>query len=211
LNAQQGWETVVCVASGPSLTDRQCAIAEEARLSGHCRIIVVNNNWARIRSADLLYACDGRWWDVYADAVRAGFRGECWTHTPLVGANGTMTTGERQHAEIIARYPWLQTADVGRVGGNGGAQAIPVGEMKGARRFLLIGYDMKRGPRGEKHHHPDHPKPLTNGTPNGWLRRFDELAKVWAARGLTIVNCSRDTALTCFPRMTLGEALCVPA
>ena len=51
-----------------------------------------------------------------------------------------------------------------RVNGNSGAGAINLAYHFGARRILLVGMDMKPGPNGEKHWHPDHPKPLVQAS-----------------------------------------------
>ena len=210
--------TTVCIASGPSLTQEQCAQAIAARDAGRCSIVVVNNSWQRAMSADILYACDGAWWSMHAAAVRAGFLGQCWTRRPIADADGTYNAVERQHLAIVSALPWLECIPalrepgLGRDGaiclaGNGGHQAINLAYLFGARRILLIGYDMKRGPRGEAHWHGDHPKPLTQGLPNSWIRGFEVLAKDAIEREIRIINCSTATALTCFPRATLEAVL----
>jgi len=222
MTLERGWTTAICVASGPSLTDAQCAIADEARRDGRAKIIVVNDNWCKLRDADALYACDGPWWAIYADQVRVGFRGECWTRVAIKEPDGSYNTVERRHLEVVAGLPWLDCVPVLRdvglprngaipMGGNSGHGAIGLAYLFGARRILLVGYDMKRGANGEAHHFGDHPKPLTQGVPTSWIRRFDQMAEDAKARGVTIVNCTRDTALTQFPRMDLREALAIEA
>jgi hypothetical protein len=213
----RGWTTAICIASGPSLTDAQCAIADEARRDGRVRIIVVNDNFRKLPDADALYACDGPWWALYAADVRAGFRGECWTHMAIAEADGSYNTVEREHLAIVAGLPWLDCVPVLRdaglprhgsicLGGNSGHQAIGLAYLFGARRIILLGYDMQR--TGDRAHwHGDHPKPLTQGTPTSWIRRFDQMAEDAWARNVTIINCTVTTALTQFPRMDLREAL----
>jgi hypothetical protein len=213
----RNWTTAICVASGPSLTDAQCALADEARRDGRAKIVVVNDNWRKLPDADVLYACDGPWYEMYAAAVRSGFRGECWTRMAVKEADGSYNAVERRHLEIVAGLPWLDCVPVLRdvglprngaipMGGNSGHQAIGLAYLFGARRILLIGYDMQR--TGDRAHwHGDHPKPLTQGVPTSWIRRFDTIAAQAIERGVSIVNCTRETALTQFQRMDLREAL----
>lgn len=216
----RGWTTAVCVASGPSLTDSQCEIADEGRRAGRCRIIVVNDNWRKLPDADVLYACDPGWWELYADDVRERFHGEAWTHAPIADASGTYAQSESRQLRVIARYPWLECVQVtraeglpigGRVcmGGNSGYQAIGLAYLFGARRIILIGYDLQRqdgANQGKAHWFGDHPKPLTQGAPTSWIRRFEVLAEdAWGR--CEIINCTRTTALACFPRAELCDVL----
>lgn len=215
--------TVVAVASGPSLTVEQCALAAEAQRAGRCRIVVVNDNWARIPTADVLYACDARWYrapvndkvrplvgvppgTLNVDAVRKLFGGASWTHRPILDRRPGNRV-EREQAEFLIQRPWINAADVGLIGGNSGAQAIELARLLFApRTVILIGYDMQRT-NDAAHWFGDHEKPLTQGVPTSWIRRFDELALAWAARGMSVINCSEATALTRFPRADLRDAL----
>lgn len=198
---------VVVVASGPSLTDAQCAYVEQARQAGRCRVVVVNDNWRKLPDAELLYATDGPWWELYADEVRAGFRGECWTHTPRLDRNGGRNVVEHARLATLAKYPWINAADLNFLGGNSGAQAIELALQRfRPERVALIGFDMQRTD-GRAHWFGDHPKPLTQGVPTSWIRRFDELALAWKARSVSIVNCTISTALACFPRAELADVL----
>jgi len=79
---------------------------------------------------------------------------------------------------------------------------------RGAKRVILVGYDMQRT-NGMSHWHGDHPKGLGNaGKIAEWPAEFERMAK--KNPGIEIVNCSRETALTCFPRRGLEEMLNEP-
>ncbi len=91
-------------------------------------------------------------------------------------------------------------------GGNSGYQAVNLALHFGASRVILLGYDMQFSGK-RKHWHPDHGGKMHNPDQrlmDGWVRRFAELAKEATA---TIINCTRETALTCFPRQALETAL----
>ena len=78
-----------------------------------------------------------------------------------------------------------------RVNGNSGAGAINLAYHFGARRILLVGMDMKPGPNGEKHWHPDHPKPLVQGQQfEEWRKKMGVLAVDLKTEGVTVVNCT---------------------
>lgn len=93
-------------------------------------------------------------------------------------------------------------------GGNSGFQALSLALHFGAARVILLGYDMQFT-GGRMHWHPDHKRSDKMHNPdqrlmNGWVVRFAELAKQTKAE---IINCTRETALTCFPRQALATAL----
>jgi hypothetical protein len=73
---------------------------------------------------------------------------------------------------------------------------------------ILLGYDMKFGPNGEKHCHPDHPdyNPL-DVTVERWVDAFNKTNPMMKDLGLNVINATRDTDLDCFPRVQLEELL----
>jgi hypothetical protein len=93
-------------------------------------------------------------------------------------------------------------------GGNSGFGAVGLCVQWGASRVVLLGYDMQRtGNRA--HWHGDHPGHLGQGNSFAmWTRRFASAAPQLVDAGIEVVNASRATALTCFQRMGIQEALC---
>jgi hypothetical protein len=93
-----------------------------------------------------------------------------------------------------------------RTGGNSGYQAVNLAWLFGASRIVLLGFDMG-ATGGRLHWHKDHGGKLHNPVPakfKNWLRAFNLMA---SSCSVPIINCSRQTALTCFPRMDLDEGL----
>ncbi|QDH62157.1 hypothetical protein FKQ53_09430 [Pandoraea pnomenusa] len=75
----------------------------------------------------------------------------------------------------------------------------------GARSIFLLGYDVQRT-YGRAHWHVDHPKGLGNaGSLEHWPRHFSDVAA--RLRNTRIINCSRQTALSSFPRRSLESCL----
>lgn len=152
----------------------------------------------------MLYACDVGWWRVYFGQVATAFAGELWT----------IDAAARDEFDLR----WLQGIDMGglsrdpsmiHTGKNSGTQALGLAHCFGASRVVLLGFDMQRTD-GKSHWHGDHPKPLGNGSRESHLiwRQYMEIAAEDCKRiGLEVINASRATALKCFPRMSIEDAL----
>lgn len=133
--------------------------------------------------ADVLYAMDRVWWKEYGEEALSSFSGELWA--PLTGIRGVRKA----------------SFDYGK---NSGLGAISLAAHWGAQRIILIGYDCQKTD-GNAHWHADHPNGLGNaGAVDKWPQQFADLAKRLSAE---VVNASRVTALECFPRVSLSEAL----
>ncbi len=190
--------TAVVVASGPSLADEQTTLIEHSVVF----TIAVNNSYAKLQHPDVVYACDYLWWKLNHMKAKQNIpRRQLWTQ-------------DRAAAEQfqLSHIQWEGKDGLGkrglRVNGNSGAGAINLAYHFGARRILLVGMDMKPGPNGEKHWHPDHPKPLVQGQQfEEWRKKMGVLAADLKTEGVTVVNCTPGSALTCFPMGDLEQEL----
>ncbi|MBC7201931.1 MAG: hypothetical protein H5U29_00210 [Pusillimonas sp.] len=127
---------------------------------------------------------DRAWWKVYFKEVQTNFRGQ--TYSPITGLYNVNKINFKHYR-------------------NSGAGAIALAAHFGAKRIVLLGYDCQHT-GGKKHWHGDHPSGLGNaGSLWKWKEHFEEVARDFS--DLEIINCSRETALDCFPRQTLEEAL----
>lgn len=179
--------TVVCIASGPSLTAEDCAAVRE---SGH-PTIVTNTTFRLCPWADALYGFDPAWWNLYIAEVRATFAGRLFTQY----------LHPRRGVECARLSPKFWSF------GNSGACAGALAIAAGSRRIVLLAYDCGFT-AGRSHHHGDHPPELRNcDTLPRWPGQFARLAGWSARRGAVIVNASRVSALDCFPRLPLEQAL----
>lgn len=194
------WGQTACViASGPSLTQADCDLIA-SQTNWHC--IAINDTWQRAPKAEVLWACDGAWWRVHYQKVFKEYQGEKWTQ-------------DLRSAEQFGLYrvgsvnePGLGRNGVIHQGGNGGYQAINLAWLWGAKRILLIGLDCKPGEKGKAHWFGQHGKGLSKiQNYKHWTRVFPQLADDLKAEGVEVINLSRETALTCFPRMSLEEAI----
>lgn len=86
-------------------------------------------------------------------------------------------------------------------GGNSGFQAINLAFLFGARRIVLLGFDMSD--EAGIHWHGAHLNGLHNPNRDNfkrWRKALGELAVDLELEGVEVVNASRETALECFKR-----------
>lgn len=152
--------------------------------------------------ADALYACDEQWWHVHAQKARSAFQGECWTQDERAAAKHNINRIKSENLPGLGRY------DVIHQGGNSGYQAINLAYLWGAQTIIMLGLDCSKSPDGQAHWFGQHGPELTQQQPYDiWQARFPALAQELKDDGVRVLNCSRQTALTCFERMTLENAI----
>ena len=182
--------TVVCLATGPSLTKTDIEYVR-GKVQG---VIAINDAYKWALWADVLYGCDAKWWR-WQKGARA-FAGLKYT----LQKEATQFPGVQLLRQTGPDGLELDPTGV-RTGRNSGYQAINLAVHLGAARIVLLGYDM----HGDHcfGRHPDGSRP-----PFGLCRpKFKTLVAPLKAAGVSIVNCTRVTALDAFPRMTLEQAL----
>jgi hypothetical protein len=189
--------TAICIASGPSLT------ADDVNYcKGKGKIYVANNCFKLAPWADVLYACDGRWWQHYHDQVDKVFKGERWTIDDAAAVEyGLKTIG------VLNDAIWSEHPSAITLGGNSGHQMMNLACIQGASKIVLLGYDMKPRADGIRHWHGDHINALLQTNPVeyvNWRKNFKE-AKPFIK--IPVVNCTRDTALEAFDRAPLRETI----
>ncbi len=187
---------VVCIASGPSLTRED---VEYCR--GRARVIAVNDAFKLAPWADVLYAADAAWWKAHPETKDfAGLKFSIHGDPGMpVGVQRLRNTGpsglERQPTGL-------------RSGSHSGFQSVGLARHCGAKRIILLGFDCART-NGKQHWFGKH-HGLRETNPAQypkWAESYKSLIAPLAAEGVTIVNCTRETAITCFPRRTLAETL----
>lgn len=190
----------VVIASGPSLTAEDCDLVRQWRTRGGGKVIVINTSYRLAPWADALYACDARWWDDNIAAVREATSAELWTQEASAAKRHGLQWIKGRRADGLGR-------DVVHLGGNSGYQAINLAYIWGARRIILLGFDMQHT-GGKGHWHEDHPgKKGVKPPVRNWVPRFTQLAEDLEREGVLVVNATRQTALKCFPRAALEEVL----
>ncbi|MBX3603209.1 MAG: hypothetical protein KF863_21520 [Rubrivivax sp.] len=189
------------MATGPSLAASQLAPVEAAHARGECRVITVNDAAAFAPWADAHYVGDYLWLKHRLHGYRPNARGTWWT-----GSDAGAVRWQLQYVRASGR-PGLGSDRV-HLNGNSGAQAINLAAIFGARRVLLLGFDMKPGADGRLHVFGSHPAPLVQECLfEEWLHKFAPIARDAEAMGLEIINCTPGSALTLFPASSIEREL----
>jgi hypothetical protein len=189
-------ETVVCIGSGPSLTQ-----ADVDYCRGRARVIAIKNAVEMAPWADVLYGAGadagGRtWWSRVGPSLSfAGLRycldveAKRYASVLKMGTDGGLSDDPSRLA----------------LGKHSGYQAINLAVHFGAAKIVLLGYDMQA--TGGQHHffgrHPHGTQPPYHMF-HYW---FPSILEPLRALGVAVINASRETALAIFPRMALAEAL----
>jgi hypothetical protein len=200
--------TVCCIATGPSLAQYDIDVARQKGFA----LFGCNNVW-ELTKLDVLYCCNENWWDHYWSPTLAEYPASKWT--------GSKEAAKRYGLNWINGYdrPGLSSnPDYVHHGHGSGFSLVNLAFLMGARRIVLLGYDLKyapdyQGPTEQpgstpRHYFGEYPKALQHwprmevrgGVHVGLVQRYESVAKQGAVE---IINCSRDTALTCFQRMSI--------
>jgi hypothetical protein len=182
-------ETIVCLGTGPSLT-----AADVAACLGRARVIAVNDAYRLAPWADVLYAADAKWWRWQKGA--SAFTGRKLTIEPQPDAWPGLGVLRNTGTEGLELDPTAL-----RTGYHSGYQAINLAVHLGAARIVLLGYDMA----GQHFfgRHPDGTVPPFQAS----LRAYPSLVAPLAALGVPVLNATRQTAITIFPRLALDAIL----
>lgn len=211
-------ETVFCLASGPSLTQE---VADKIR--GH-RAIAVNSSCRLAPFADVLYFTDSGWYADRKDLVRD------WPG--LVVSMSKQAKRELDDPEIRPRhlpprvlrikgygappfpplwlgypgFPPLGHPEV-QQGRNSGNTAVSLAIAMGAKTVAMVGYDC-RLIDGREHFHSEYKGPRDLSLyDNEFKNAFDGWNAAAIASGVSVVNCTPDSAITEFPFADLDEVL----
>lgn len=174
-------DRAIVLASGPSL----CAEDVATALASGWPVIAVNNTWQLAPGCAVIYAGDVEWWEKYRTVIDSP--AERWTCHP----RAAQQFGLHFH---VAKGAY-----------NSGQRAIQFAAGQGAQRVVLLGFDCSLS--DGTHWHGDHIglRNPSSQSVQRWQRHFTELAASLAH--ISIINASRSTSLTCFPKQPLSAAL----
>jgi len=196
-----GDETIVVAATGPSLTP------DVAQAVAGYPVVAVSDAWRLIPEAAILYSCDAAWWRVH-DGCRT-FAGERWSCHGGNDRNDKAPIARDYGVRLVAgALGDTFSTDPTRIhfGNNSGFQAINLALLMGARRLVLVGFDM-RVVDSKRHFFGDHPRPLSNAIDYRYFAPQFLAAARALAPDVTILNATPDSALKAWPIVPLGDAL----
>jgi hypothetical protein len=169
------------------------------------RVIGVNQAYKLGPWVDVCYFGDCGWYALNSPQIRgyAGLKitscGRCpekgWPDVHRV--RRTKQHGiESDHRDAIA---WNN---------NSGASAINVAYWLGAKRIVLLGFDMHLDRAGKKNWHADYRgEQVTPAIFEKHLRGFPQIARDAGQLGIEILNATPDSAVTVFPMVKLEDVV----
>jgi hypothetical protein len=121
------------------------------------------------------------------------------------------TPRDTRHSRGISEIPHMASWN-----GNSGAAAISIAANAGAKRIILLGFDMNLGGTNYQHWHnvygrgPVNPKDQKRMRKLPFyrhLRGFMDIERDAKKRGIEIINACPNSAITQFPKCTVKEFL----
>jgi hypothetical protein len=179
----------------------------------YCRskaaVVAVNDAYRLAPWADVLYSSDRFWWSHYRGHPAFAGQKAAIEHTPGRHLPRYDTWGVQVYRNTGMDGIETDPTGLRTCGGNSGGAAVNLAVHLGARRIVLLGYDMGYGASSRRHFFGDHPQPLSN-THNfpTWRMAFRTMRQPLESLGIEVVNCSRVTALDAFPCAPLEAVLC---
>lgn len=214
----QGWrvpiewsgETAFLLGGGQSLKG-----FDAEQLRGKGRVIAINDAGLVMAPwADVLLWSDAAWLEWNIDDLHLHVGPYKISRVPLTQRTDKCPPAvklriaretARLGVKVIAREcKRVLGSDPGKLGGKcGGSAAIDLARLFGARRIVLLGYDMTPG-----HWHGRHQR---TSKPDIYERRYlpaiEAMAPLLRAREIEVINCTPGSLLECFACAELSEAL----
>jgi len=187
-------DTFVLIGGGPSLTK-----ADVDFVRHKARVIAINDAYRLAPWAEILYAADRSWIDAH-DGVPS-----------FMGLKYSIDS-----KDPTTRSDWIVLRNTGllgleleptglRAGFNSGYQAVNLAVHCGAKKIILLGYDL--GPSENREHWFEDPPDRTLSPYAEMRTAFTSLLEPLTDLGISVVNCSRRSALAVFPSIPLSETL----
>lgn len=168
--------TWAVLATGPSMS------LEVARSVMHrCAVVVVSDAYKLAPWADAMVSADRAWWLANPEAQEMKCPKYC--------------------GFAIDAPRGVQKFDGAISGSNSGLLGIKVAISKGAKRVLLLGFDM-----GGAHYFGEHKPPLKNTKPQRFEVFKDQFRK-FKPKGVEIYNCTPGSRLNAYPMKELNACL----
>lgn len=222
----RAWEgrTVVLLAGGPSLTLEQVELVRAARERDEVRVIAINDAYLWAPFADICYFGDSKWWRWHSAGIAKPALGLA---APEVAARFAAFAGEKcsiqnsganvddpaVHIMRNATHPKpgmglsLDPAKL-MTGRNSGFQALNLAILAGAKAAILLGYDAREPNAGRPSHwFGEHPTVAPAQAYAYYRRAFAAAATAIARAGVIVINTTPGSAIECFEKMPLEDAL----
>ena len=188
-------ETVYLIGGGPSLRD-----FDWSRLIGK-KTIAINKAFYHHKSSQVMYWTDSRFYTWYKDDI-----------DKFKGLKYTLRKGYySDDVKLLKRgvkYGIELSNDTLAHGNNSGYAAINLAYHLGARKIILLGYDMGNV-SGKSHFHEGYPTRATADEvyQKQFIPGFGAIYEALKGRGIQVYNACPTSNLKVFPMITLDKAL----
>ena len=216
-------ETVVILASGPSLNEEQVNYVSHARAQGGCRVLTVNNSYQLAPWADIHVACNDNWWDYYwkNDEVLRNMKADRYTRYKHQADKFGI-----HYIDSIVKDGLSKDPSVIHINKGSGPIAINIATLSGFKKIILLGHDMKfandyNGRQKKvgstpRHYFGEYPKEMqhfpqskesisNNGVIIGLIDAYNGMVK--DLEGIDVVNCTPGSHLPTFRKSNLMNEL----
>lgn len=215
------WAGRPCIvaAPGPSLSPEVIRHCRIARMVEGWKILAVQDAYKALPYADAMYGCNPEWWLWHKSCD--GFCGQKWTshESNSSHCNEKLAVNDKLGQSIADAYGLRVCGGTSgdefsfdpafiRYGSNSGFQAINLALLFGCTWIVLVGFDM-RYVGSKSHFFGDHPAELMqikDEQYRNFIPRFTIAARKLPS-DITIINATPESAMTCFPMMTLEDAI----
>lgn len=195
-------QCVYIVAGGPSLKGFDFDILNSKS------VLAINRAHENCPHARVLWWTDERYWRKAAASLNA--------HPAHWKATCKDEYGPNDLPPWVHQYTFTgaegfdENPAALRHGYNSAYAAMHLAIHLGAHKIVLLGVDMRHGPKGETHFHSGHTVECDRATAETFkdlmIPSFATLAPALAARQIEVVNASPDSMLTVWPRCSLEDA-----
>lgn len=188
----------ILIATGPSLDERTVDIIRKYK--DRFIIFGCNDSYRLVDFLNVHYACDKQWWSMWGeDFKRERPNLYSWTQdkSSAIEFKVNYTNGKHQRGMSL-------DGNFIHFGSNSGYQLLNLAFLMGCKKFILVGYNMQVVDN-KRHFFGDHPKGLNNSSP--YPRFIKAYETIQPAIKELVVNCTPNSALTCFRQNDLEKEL----
>lgn len=205
-------ECAAIVAAGPSVRKDQVEL-----LKDRIHVVAINTSYELCPWADALYGCDAKWWASKKGVgsfkgIKIAMEDEAVKQFPEL-KQIKVRYDERNKRDVCHDFLMDKYGEVGG-GGNSGFQALNWLAQLGVKAVALLGFDFRIDGNGKIHWHGRHADSghyiLHNPSESNfrlWIEKMNKAVPRIRALEMDVVNCSETSALECFPKMSVEDAL----
>jgi len=216
-------ETVVILATGPSLNEDQITLVAKAHSAGKCRVITINNSYQLAPWSDIHVACNDNWWDYYwkNDEVLRNMKADKWTRYKHQADKFGIS-----YIDSVDKDGLSKDQSVVHINRGSGPLAINIATLYGFKKIILLGHDMKFADdydgakkkigSAPRHFFGEYPKVMQHwpsvkiglskpGTIDGLIEAYDGMVK--DLEDIDVVNCTPNSHLLTFRKSKLTKEL----